>query len=225
MRRFPETIETVIWDFNGTLVDDVALVLRSVNAQLIKRDLPAMTVERYRDVFGFPVEAYYRRIGLDFDRESMAEVSAEFFDLYASGLARCPLQPGVTETLGRFSDQGVRQFVLSAMEETLLRSAVERSGISGFFDAVYGLAHLKADSKLSRGHDLLDDRRLRVDHCMLIGDTDHDAEVASALGLVSVLIARGHQNRRRLAETGRPIFDDLVAFWEELNPTSPSRDG
>ena len=71
MRRNERGIEVVIWDFNGTILDDVDLVVRSVNGQLARRDLPSLTIERYRDIFGFPVADYYRRIGLDPDGETM----------------------------------------------------------------------------------------------------------------------------------------------------------
>ena len=59
----PSALEAVVWDFNGTLIDDLDLVIRSVNVQLGKRELPPLTLETYREVFGFPVKDYYRRIG------------------------------------------------------------------------------------------------------------------------------------------------------------------
>jgi phosphoglycolate phosphatase len=200
-------IESVIWDFNGTIVDDLSLVLRSVNAQLAERGLPLLTLDRYRDVFGFPVEGYYREIGLDLDVESMAGLSAEFFRLYAPGLAACPLHEGVCAALECYRSNGSRQFVLSAMEERLLLRTVEQLGILEFFDAVYGLAHLEADSKVSRGRDLLADFGIRPEGALLIGDTDHDAEVAAALGTPVVLVATGHQSAARLRATGSVVVE------------------
>ena len=91
-------IESVIWDFNGTLIDDLDLVVHSVNTQLAKRGLPALTAEAYRDVFGFPVQDYYRRIGVTFENESMADLSADFFAEYAPSLKNCPLHDGVLDT-------------------------------------------------------------------------------------------------------------------------------
>ena len=204
--------EAVIWDFNGTIVDDLDLVVRSVNVQLGQRGLQKLTIEKYRDVFGFPVEAYYRRIGLDLDAESMARLSTEFFDLYVPGLVDCPLHAGVVDALKRFKARGARQFVLSAMEETLLRSTIDHLEIGGFFDAVYGLAHLEADSKVSRGRQLLADPDIRPETTLLIGDTDHDAEVATELGMSVVLVSRGHQSSGRLRELGSPVYRDVHAL-------------
>jgi phosphoglycolate phosphatase len=202
-------LNAVIWDFNGTIVDDLDLVVRSVNVQLEQRGLPTLTVDRYRDVFGFPVADYYRRIGLVSDVESMTELSAEFFGVYVVGLTACPLHDGVRDALARFKEQGVRQFVLSAMEEQLLRSTVEHLGILGFFDAVYGLAHSEADSKISRGRELLADHAIRADTALLIGDTDHDAEVAETLGTRVILVAQGHQSADRLRATGCVVCGDV----------------
>jgi phosphoglycolate phosphatase len=201
--------EAIIWDFNGTIFDDVDLVVRSVNVQLANRGLSTLTVETHRDVFAFPVAAYYREIGLDPDAESMVRLSAEFHDVYASGLMQCPLYVGVRDALARFKERGIRQFVLSAMEEGLLRSTIGHLGIAEFFDAVYGLAHLEADSKLSRGRELLVDRGIRPETALLIGDTDHDAEVADALGVSVVLIAQGHQSERRLRSLGLVVCGDV----------------
>ena len=203
-------VETVIWDFNGTLIDDVELVVRAVNVQLTKRGLPRLTVERYRDVFGFPVADYYRRIGLDPDTEPMSELSAEFFEAYTSGLPSCPLHDGTRRALAAFRDAGARQFVLSAMEERLLSATIEHLGIDDFFAAVYGLSHLEADSKVERGRELLASFAIRPDSAILIGDTDHDAEVAQALGVSVALIAGGHQSVARLRATGFPVYKSFV---------------
>jgi phosphoglycolate phosphatase len=219
--KLPRRIESVIWDFNGTVVDDLGLVLRSVNTQLAERGLPPLTLDRYRDVFGFPVEGYYRQIGLDLDVESMAELSAEFFRIYAPGLAACPLHGGVRAALECYRDKGSRQFVLSAMEERLLLRTVESLGIREFFDAVYGLAHLEADSKVSRGRDLLVDFGIRPEEALLIGDTDHDAEVAAALGTSVVLIATGHQSAARLRATGSVVVERV----EHLCDSAPDPTG
>ncbi len=181
-----------------------------MNVQLTKRGLPRLTVERYRDVFGFPVADYYRRIGLDPDSEPMSELTAEFFEAYSPGLPSCSLHDGVHRALVAFRDAGVRQFVLSAMEERLLSATIAHLGIDGFFAAVYGLSHLEGDSKVSRGRELLEDFAIPPDTALMIGDTDHDAEVAEALGGAVALIARGHQSAARLRATGCPVYESFA---------------
>ena len=209
-------IETVIWDFNGTILDDLDLVVRSVNVQLARRELPQLTVERYRAVFGFPVADYYRRIGLNPDVETMSELSAEFFAMYAPGLASCPVHDGVHDALTAFQDAGFRQFVLSAMEQGLLTTTLDHLGISGFFEAVYGLSHLEGDSKLSRGRELLVEQGIRSETALLIGDTDHDAEVAQSLGVSVAIVSRGHQSEERIRAIGCPMYGSFPDLFGSL---------
>lgn len=211
-----DRLQIVIWDFNGTLIDDVELVVRSVNVQLGVRGLPSLTIERYRDVFGFPVETYYRKIGLDLEARAMTELSAEFFDLYASGLASCPLHAGIREALERFREAGMRQFVLSAMEERLLLATLDRLSIAPFFKASYGLDHMRADSKVKRAGELLHDFDVEPTTALWIGDTDHDAEVAEALNVACALTAQGHQSRARLEATRCPVYDRVADLIEAL---------
>lgn len=206
---FPSRLETVIWDFNGTLLDDVDLVVGSVNKQLGRRGVAPLTVATFRDVFGFPIEDYYRRIGLDFATESMAELAADFFGDYQPGLAACTLNDGVLDVLDAFSLRGVRQFVLSAMEEGMLNQTLRALGIRHRFVAAYGLAHQEGDSKISRGRELVRDFGIRPETSLLIGDTDHDAEVAADLRLSAALVTCGHQSAERLRATGRFVVDSI----------------
>jgi phosphoglycolate phosphatase len=209
-----QEFDAVIWDFNGTLIDDVDLTVRSVNVQLERRSLPQITVDRFRQVFRFPVEDYYRRIGLDPTAESMSELSAEFHEEYMRGLLGCSLHVGVGDALERFKTQGVRQFVLSAMGEEMLHSAIEHLGVGGYFAAIYGLAHLEGDSKISRGRDLMNDYGIVSETALLIGDTDHDAEVAEVLGISVILIAQGYQSEARCRATGRPVYRSVRILSE-----------
>lgn len=211
-------IYAVIWDFNGTLVDDLDLVVHSVNRQLAKRDLPSLTADRYRDVFTFPVQDYYRRIGVTFDNETMADLSADFFAEYAPALEGCPLHDGVTGALNQLKARGIRQFVLSAMEQGMLRAMIKHFAIAEFFEGVYGLAHQEGDSKVSRGRELLADFNIDPSAALMIGDTDHDAEVAHALHLTSALVSRGHQSGERLEAANHLVFSSVRELTKALFP-------
>ena len=215
-----EGFDTVVWDFNGTLIDDLDLVVRSVNRQLAKRNLPSLTADAYRDVFGFPVQDYYRRIGVTFESETMADLSADFFAEYAPALKDCPLHDGALDTLRQLKTRGLRQFVLSAMEEGMLRSMIDHLGIPRFFTGIYGLAHQEGDSKVSRGRELQQDFDIDPRTALLIGDTAHDAEVAETLGLSVALVSRGHQSTERLRETGYPVYESYRELSQAVFPNS-----
>ena len=68
----------VVWDWNGTLFDDVALCIQVMNGMLEKRGLPRLAgPKQYRQVFTFPVEEYYKALGFDFSREPFSQLPAQ----------------------------------------------------------------------------------------------------------------------------------------------------
>ncbi len=201
--------DAVIWDFNGTLVDDVDLALSSINRMLTRRGLPTVTRDVYRRVFGFPLSNYYAKLGMDLSCETMQGLADEFHEAYLPGLPACGLQEGVVEILEFAARSGARQFVLSALEEVELRRAIAHLGIAGCLAAVYGLDHRLGDSKLERGRQLVRRHELSGCRVLFIGDMDHDAEVAEALGFEVALVAQGHQSAERLRALGPHVFDSF----------------
>ncbi len=213
--------DAVIWDFNGTLVDDVDLALRSINLMLARRGLAPVAGDVYRSVFGFPLSDYYRKLGVDVSRETMHGLADEFHEAYLPGLPACGLQEGVLEILELAARSGARQFVLSALEEVELRRAVDHLAIADRFVAIYGLDHRLGDSKLARGQELFVRHALRAGTTLFIGDMDHDAEVARALGVEVALVAQGHQSAERLRACGPRVLDSFRDLWVEFGATGP----
>ncbi len=197
----------VIWDFNGTLVDDVDLALRSINTMLVRRGLAPVTRDVYRRAFGFPLADYYRRLGVDLSCETMTGLADEFHEAYLPELPKCGLQVGVKDILDLVHDAGGKQFVLSALEEGALRDAVRRLEIGDYFAAVYGLDHRLGDSKLARGRELVEHYGLHNVTALFVGDMDHDAEVARALEIPVALVAQGHQAPETLRACGCRVFE------------------
>lgn len=208
--------DNVIWDFNGTLVDDVDLALRAINTMLARRGLAAVPRAFYRSVFGFPLAEYYQKLGVDIASETMQGLADEFHAAYLPGLPACGVQEGVREVLDLGARAGARQFVLSALEESELRPALRNLGIVDRFDAVCGLDHRLGDSKLERGRELFRDHGLRAERTLFVGDMDHDAEVARALGVEVVLVSRGHQSAERLRACGCRVVDTVLDLRGEF---------
>ncbi len=109
----------------------------------------------------------------------------------------------------------MRQFVLSALREDLLKRDMAAAGIDSFFEAVFGVDNLDGATKLDRGQDLV--RHLAAaketvpPRMVCVGDTLHDAEVAQALGASCILVDGGHQTVERLSAAGIPVVSSLTA--------------
>lgn len=208
--------ESVIWDFNGTLIDDCALAVEAINRQLARRRLATLSIDEYRRVFGFPLADYHRRIGFDLSAETQSGLAEEFHDAYVAGLPSRRLHTGVHDLLESIRRAGARQFVLSALEEATLRDALRHLAVDGYFEAMYGLDHRMGGSKIERGRDLLWRYHLSASGTLLIGDTDHDVEVARDLGVAAVLVAQGHQSAERLHALGVPVYETFTDLERAL---------
>lgn len=200
---------TIIWDWNGTLLNDLDLCIDSINSLLKKRSLKLLDHDSYKEVFSFPVKDYYRAIGFDFTKENFEIPAKEFIDLYDGSVKNCPLHFSAVEVLESFKAKGFQQFVLSAMKQSMLEKTLRHNGIFHFFEGVAGLNDHYAVSKVERGKELIEEFEIQTDDTWMIGDTNHDFEVARELGIKCILLADGHQSFERLNETGAPVLPGL----------------
>ena len=93
-------IHTVIWDWNGTLLDDLEVSFSAINRVLTSNGYPPIRdLTAYREVFCFPVIEYYRRVGFDFARTPFEMLAQQFMDCYHPAAARCALAPDALDTL------------------------------------------------------------------------------------------------------------------------------
>lgn len=211
-------LQHVIWDWNGTLLDDTQAGVNAINAMLAARALPQIDLPTYRDVFGFPVINFYRAIGFNIEREDWDAVAHEFHDLFLSD-ASMRLHDDASGSLARLQQAGIGQSVLSASEQSILSAMLAAFGVAHYFDGIFGVDNLYGHSKLELGHALVKRLNLPPESVLMIGDSLHDHEVAEALGVRCLLIAQGHQSYARLAESGAPVLHSLadMAAWLETD--------
>ena len=206
----------IIWDWNGTLLDDTWLCVEVLNQLLAAAALRPVTVGQYRDHFGFPVIQFYEWLGFDFTRHSFDDLSQRFIAAYNARRYECRLQPGAREALARFHAAGLPQSVLSAYREDTLREVIAHYGLTHHFTHLSGLDNIHAHGKLDRGRAHLRTLELHDSpHAvLLIGDTRHDHEVAAALGADCLLLHHGHMHAGRLNGRGAPLADTLAEAVE-----------
>ena len=199
----------IIWDFNGTLLDDVAETLEATNVILARHGVPMLDdADAYRRVFGFPVIDYYEKIGLA--RENFELYADEWVAEYNRRAPRAGLYPGCREALAFFRSAGCVQYLLSATEREMLAYQLAPLGIAAYFAEIIGQDDTRAHGKLAAAVEW--SKKVRLDAALLVGDSLHDAEVAAAIGADCVLLACGHQDRARLEATGCRVFDTVFAM-------------
>lgn len=212
MRKYPDYC---IWDFNGTILNDVETGIEAVNTLLAERNLPVIAhADFYREVFRFPIRDYYRKLGFDFDKEPYEAIAPLWVEQYLKRVPQAELYEDVRWLLEQFRTLGIRQTVLSATEQNMLLAQLHSLGIDGYFEEILGLDNIHAGSKLSLAEDWR--RRHPEATAIFLGDTDHDAETAQRLRGDCFLIAGGHQSEAHLRTVGVPVFLSLRAFYRSV---------
>lgn len=202
--------KAIIWDWNGTLIDDTDICVTCMNHVLEKRGIELLNKKRYREIFTFPVKNYYLKAGIDFKKEAFEIPAMEFINLYYKNLYAADLFPCVEEVLIDFKQRGYFQAVLSAMEHESLETSIKDKGIFSYFDAITGISDHYAHSKLEIGKELIDSLHFSKNELLLIGDSLHDLEVANELGIECVLVSNGHQSYERLLEKTPTVYRQLI---------------
>lgn len=198
--------KNVVWDWNGTLLNDRETGLLALNDMLTRRHQPPMTMAGYIGHFEFPVENFYRKVGFDLDHESLDSISVDFVETYDKYFAKgYDLNPGIRETLATLHEAGVRQFVLSALREDMLGQLITEYKIDRYFCGVCGTDNIYAAGKIDRGRRMVDKYGIVPTETLMIGDTTHDAEVADALGFGKLLFTGGHNDESRLRAASQVV--------------------
>jgi phosphoglycolate phosphatase len=201
--------KVIIWDWNGTLLNDTDICVSCMNRVLEKRGLELLDVPRYREIFTFPVIDYYLKAGLDLNKEAFEIPAMEFIKLYHESLHSADLFPCVKDVLKSFKNRDYYQAVLSAMEHESLEASLKDKGVFPYFDIITGINDHYAHSKLEIGKELMGAIHFKRSEMLLIGDSLHDLEVANELGIECVLVANGHQSYERLSERAPTVLREL----------------
>lgn len=200
---------TIIWDWNGTLLNDAEICLQVMNLLLEAREMPLLDIEKYKEIFTFPVKDYYINAGFDFEKEPFEKPALEFIDHYHKLLPTAKLYDYTVEVLDKLNAAGYNMFILSAMEQESLVKSVTNLGIKPIFKAIVGIDDHFAKSKIQRGKETFKKYNIKAENTLFIGDTLHDKEVATALNCDCILIANGHQNKFRLCINGNKVLSDI----------------
>lgn len=208
----------ILWDWNGTLLDDVDVCVDSMNCLLSKRKLKSINKQIYRNLFGFPVKDYYTKLGFAFTSETFEEVSVEFISEYKKRAeAGAKLYGQVTDVLHYFRSLGKQQVIMSAMESQMLQKQLAFYGVHHLFDDVCGVSDIYANGKTELAKNYLLKNKINSSDVVFIGDTLHDAEVAGHIGCELILVSHGHHDEEKLKQTGKPILKDLNGLHQQIS--------
>lgn len=201
-------MKTIIFDFNGTIVDDVDIGIKALNVMIDKYlDRSHITKAEYLHIFTFPVIDYYKKVGFDFDKLSFEKVGAEWMEVYEANFKDCKLHQGVREMLLENKRNGIRNVLLSASRKDKLLAQCEILKIRELFAEILGINDIYASSKVNIAKDWM--RKQSSGEYLFIGDTLHDLEAAKEIGTPCALVANGHQAKDVLLKVTDRVYDDI----------------
>ena len=199
----------VVWDWNGTIINDVGVSLQSVNDILRRRNKPPITLEQYRSYIDVPITKFYDNIFHLGTEISFDTIQREFNDGYHKHLPENPLNDGIPEILSKIQQCGIKQIIISSSNQKIVEKNSERFGVRKYMSYISGSDDYFVGSKVERAIHTINKVTTNYRRVLAVGDTLHDCELAMEIGADCVLISTGHQSKKDLLSTGKPVIDTV----------------
>lgn len=207
----------VLWDWNGTLLDDLEMNLEVMKELMTENGLLNVPPkEFYLEHFGFPVGDFYELLGFDFSKIDYLKLADDYVEKYEEKFKTTGLFENTEKTLNTLFENGVHQAVISATGQERLVPQVKRFEISKVFDAILGTENDLGKGKTAVAKEWLQKSKADPKRTVFIGDTLHDLETANAIGCDCILISRGHNSKDRLLKTGCRVLGDISQVLKEI---------
>jgi phosphoglycolate phosphatase-like HAD superfamily hydrolase/8-oxo-dGTP pyrophosphatase MutT (NUDIX family) len=184
--------KNLIFDWSGTLVDDMGPVIEATNIVLEKYGVAPYDREGFRRSFRLPYHEFYEELlpGIE-----LAELEAHFRPAFDGATSLVTVLPHAREKLEWAKQRGMRMFVLTSMDPTAFERQLNEFGMQDFFEETY--AGVLDKRKLIA--QILDTHALHKDETAFIGDMTHDIETARHGGISSIAVLTGYHHAEVLA--------------------------
>jgi phosphoglycolate phosphatase len=199
-------IRNIIFDWSGTLVDDLPAVWQATNYVLTQAQRGEMSLEQFRAEFCLPFTIFYDR---HISHIPLSQLEAWFHSRFKQVQASVCELPHARQFLEFCRGRKIRTFLLSTVHPDHFKV---QTGITGF-DQYLDKPYIGVWDKRKKIHDILTENGLVPEETLFIGDMQHDIETAKHGGIHSCAVLTGYNtlDQLRLAEP-----DLLVEHLREL---------
>lgn len=205
----------VVWDWNGTLLDDLPIVVEAVNRSLGALGQGPITAHDYRDHYTRPVRHFYDGLfGRIVSDEEWLRLNTTFHNSYFTLANEVDLAAGAREAMTMIEDSGWTQSLLSMSPSDWLGQIVHRLDLTHRFDLVDGLSGPTGGVKAQHLEVHLEALEVDGEATVVIGDTPDDVTAARHVGATPILFHGGSHHREVLEAEGVPIAETLVEAVE-----------
>jgi phosphoglycolate phosphatase len=184
-------IRNIIFDWSGTLVNDLPAVLEATNYVLKQAGCPEMTLEEFRAEFCLPFARFYERYTPHIE---MAQLEEWFHFGFRRSQQSVLELPHARAFLEFCRAQSLRTFVLSTVRRDYFEAQSTSCGFHQFIDRAY----LEIRNKQEQIHQLLQENELQPHETLFIGDMQHDIDTARHGGIWSCGVLTGYNTLKQL---------------------------
>lgn len=199
-------IRNVIFDWSGTLVDDLPAVWQATNYVLVQSECSEMTLEQFRAEFCLPFTLFYDK---HTPHVALPQLEKWFHSRFRQVQDSISELPHAREFLEFCRERGLRTFLLSTVNPEHFAVQERMTGFGGYFERPY----LGVRDKRKRIHEILEENHLAPKETMFVGDMQHDVETARHGGIHSCAVLTGYNTLAQL-RAAKP--DLLVEHLGEL---------
>lgn len=201
------SIKHIIWDWNGTLLDDSKLIIELTIHYVKKYYKQTITPEEYVKAYEHPIINTYKNLCKDFNEEVFPELAREWFESYASQSLNTSLFDDSLNVLQEFKSLGVSQSIVSALNHELLDNMINRFQLTDFFFCFDGLQNIAGESKISIALNQFSNLNIKPIESVVIGDSIHDLEVAKEIGSNCILLTGGADCEEKLRSSNNLVLN------------------
>lgn len=202
-------IRNILFDWSGTLIDDLPAVWEATNHVFRQAQLEEFTLERFRAEFCLPFKKFYDRYT---PHIPMAQLEEWFHSHFRQAQQSVVEIPHARAFLECCRQQKVRMFVLSTMhpEHFAAHSAV--TGFGEFFERTY----VGVLDKRARIKEVLEQNRLDPLETLFIGDMQHDVDSAKHGGIHSCAVLTGYTGLEQLRASAPDLIVEHLGELQQL---------
>lgn len=217
-------IRNVIFDWSGTLVDDLPAVWKATNFVFVQAGREEITLEQFRSEFCLPFTRFYERY---VPHVELPQLEAWFHGSFRQAQDSVVALPHAREFLEFCRAHGLRMFVFSTVHPDHFAVQANVTGFGSFFERQY----TGVMDKRKKIHALLEENVLKPDETLFIGDMEHDIETARHGGIHSCAVLTGYNSLEQLRASApdlivehlRELREILKASQLQLRPESKNQ--
>ena len=192
-------IRNIIFDWSGTLVDDLPAVLRASNFVLSQAGKPVMSLETFRAEFTLPFKKFYDR---HTPEVPMAQLEEWFHSEFRVSQDSVVELPHAREFLEFCRARKVSTFLLSSIFGDHFKAQCKVLG----FDKYLEWSYTDVWDKREKIHEILRENNLLPDETLFIGDMEHDVVTAKHGGIHSCAVLTGYNTLEHLRAAGPDLI-------------------